>query len=319
MLLSLRSGIPSEIAWAFDRLCRLCNNEQFLFRSIPGLTNALFEWPDWYVSQTAAGSFKLSSLFAMPPSEERKRRHGLEALCIMRNAAAVNDANAEELVKHKKAVPLILSALHNVQPNSDENVEFLLYVTDLFQYIAPSYVLPLPNAPRGSSPLHPLLELVRHTSNRSLIVSSLTCLHLLFSNTTNSSRLTADSPALSASLLYLPLLPDRVLVDVCVNYLYAHLSHPPMAKAFLLHTDMPSTLKLLVTQMLSEQVEDTVPIEIGGPIHTVPAQAVLIQDHELNKEELDGLIALPEPQRCYEWYVKSTSSMRLRYSHHFSG
>jgi chromatin structure-remodeling complex subunit RSC9 len=140
MLLSLRSGIPSEIAWAFDRLCRLCNNEQFLFRSIPGLTNTLFEWPEWYISQNVAGSFKLTSLFTMSPSEERKRRHGLEALCIMRNAAAVNDANAEELVKHKKATPLILSALHSVQPNSDENVEFLLYVTDLFQYIAPKEV-----------------------------------------------------------------------------------------------------------------------------------------------------------------------------------
>ena len=319
MLLSLRSGIPSEIAWAFDRLCRLCNNEQFLFRSIPGLTNALFEWPEWYVAQTAAGAFKLSSLFAMPPSEERKRRHGLEALCIMRNAAAVNDANAEELVKHGKAVPLILSALHNVQPNSDENVEFLLYVTDLFQYIAPTYVLPLANAPRCSSPLPPLLDLVRHTSNRSLIVSTLTCLHLLFSNTTNSSRLTVDSPALSASLLYLPLLSDRVLVDVCINYIYAHLSHPPMAKAFLLHADMPSTLRLLVIQMLSEQIEDTVPIEIGGPVHTVPAQAVLIQDHELSKEELDGLIASPEPQRCYEWYAKLTTSMCPCYSHPFPG
>jgi len=307
--LSLRSGIPSEIAWAFDRLCRLCNNEQFLFRSIPGLTNTLFEWPEWYIVQNVAGAFKLASLFAMPPVEERKRRHGLEALCIMRNAAAVNDANAEELVKHRKAIPLILSALHNVQPNSDENVEFLLYVTDLFQYIAPTYVLPPTSAPQqnSTSPLLPLLDLIRHTSNRSLIVSSLTCLHLLFSNTVNSSQLTANSPALSASLRYLPLLSDRVLVDVCVNYLYAHLSHPPMAKAFLFHPHMPSALKLLVTQMLSEQIEDTVPLEIGGPIHTVPAQAVLIQDHELNKEELDGLIALPEPQRCYEWYVKVTT------------
>jgi chromatin structure-remodeling complex subunit RSC9 len=317
MLLSLRSGIPSEIAWAFDRLCRLCNNEQFLFRSIPGLTNTLFEWPEWYISQNAAGSFKLTSLFTMSPSEERKRRHGLEALCIMRNAAAVNDANAEELVKHKKATPLILSALHSVQPNSDENVEFLLYVTDLFQYIAPTYVLPPASASQTASPVPPLLELLRHTSNRSLIVSSLTCLHLLFSNTANSSRLTADSPALSASLLYLPLLSDRVLVDACINYLYAHLSHPPMAKAFLLHPDLSSTLKLLVTQMLAEQIEDTVPLEIGGPIHTAPAEAVLIKDHELSKEELDGLIAQPEPQRCYEWYVEITVSFYCRCLPHF--
>jgi chromatin structure-remodeling complex subunit RSC9 len=304
MLLSLRSGIPSEIAWAFDRLCRLCNNEQFLFRSIPGLTNTLFEWPEWYISQNAAGSFKFASLFAMAPLEERKRRHGLEALCIMRNAAAVNEANAEELIHHSKVMPLILSALHNVQPNSDENVEFLLYVIDLFQYMAPTYTLPPASAPQKSSPLPPLLDLIRRTSNRSLIVSSLTCLHLLFSNPINSSRLSANSPALSAALLYLPLLSDRTLVDVCINYLYAHLSHPPMAKAFLLRSDMPSTLKLLVTQMLSEQIEETVTIDIGGPVHTAPAQAILIKDHDLTKEELDGLIALPEPQRCYEWFVK---------------
>jgi chromatin structure-remodeling complex subunit RSC9 len=311
MLLSLRSGIPSEIAWAFDRLCRLCNNEQFLFRSIPGLTNTLFEWPEWYISQNAAGSFKFASLFAMAPSEERKRRHGLEALCIMRNAAAVNDANAEELVHHSKAMSLVLSALHNIQPNSDENVEFLLSVIDLFQYMAPTYALPPASAPQTSSPLPPLLDLMRRTSNRSLIVSSLTCLYLLFSNPINSSRLSANSPALSAAVLYLPLLPDRVLVDVCINYLYAHLSHPPMAKAFLLHPQMPSTLKLLLTQMLSEQIEDTISVDIGGPIHTAPAQAVLIKDHELTEEELDGLIALPEPQRCYEWSVNE----HCRYGH----
>ncbi|KAH9004074.1 hypothetical protein EDB86DRAFT_3062425 [Lactarius hatsudake] len=271
MLLSLRSGIPSEIAWAFDRLCRLCNNEQFLFRSIPGLTNTLFEWPEWY---------------------ERKRRHGLEALCIMRNAAAVNESNAEELVNHRKATPLILSALHGVRPTTDDNVEFLLYVTDLFQYIAPTYTLPPASAPQITSPLPPLLDLIRRTSNRSLIISSLTCLHLLFSNHVNSSRLTANSPALSTSLLYLPLLSDKVLVDVCLNYLYVHLSHPPMAKAFLLHPDMPSALKLLVTQILSEQIVDTVSIDIGGPIHTAPAQAILIEDHELSKEELDALLSM---------------------------
>ncbi|KAH9178772.1 hypothetical protein EDB89DRAFT_1928444 [Lactarius sanguifluus] len=290
MLLSLRSGIPSEIAWAFDRLCRLCNNEQFLFRSIPGLTNTLFEWPEWYVSHSATHLPGFSSLFAIPSAEERKRRHGLEALCIMRNAAAVNESNAEELVNHRKATPLILSALHGVRPTTDDNVEFLLYVTDLFQYIAPTYTLPPASAPQITSPLPPLLDLIRRTSNRSLIISSLTCLHLLFSN-----------HSLSTSLLYLPLFSDKVLVDVCLNYLYVHLSHPPMAKAFLLHPDMPSALKLLVTQILSEQIVDTVSIDIGGPIHTAPAQAVLIEDHELSKEELDGLIALPEPQRCYEW------------------
>jgi hypothetical protein len=40
--------------------------------------------------------------------EERKRRHELKALCVIRNAAAVNDANAEELIHHSKVMLLIL-------------------------------------------------------------------------------------------------------------------------------------------------------------------------------------------------------------------
>jgi len=40
--------------------------------SIASWTNTLFEWPEWYIAQNVAGSFKLASLFTMSPSEERK-------------------------------------------------------------------------------------------------------------------------------------------------------------------------------------------------------------------------------------------------------
>jgi hypothetical protein len=53
--------------------------------------------------------------------EERKRRHDMKAICIMRNAAAVNGANAEELIHHSKVMDALDPlALHNVQPSSDE-------------------------------------------------------------------------------------------------------------------------------------------------------------------------------------------------------
>ncbi|KAI0068086.1 hypothetical protein BV25DRAFT_1818450 [Artomyces pyxidatus] len=300
MLLSLRSGIQSEITWAFDRLCRLCNNEQFFFRAIPGLTDALFEWPEWYIAQSHGSAAKLTAVFSISPAEERKRRHSMEALTVMRNAA-VREPNAQELVGHKKTVPLILSTLHNIRPDTDENTEFLLYAIDIFQYVAPTYVLPRRTAPPTSSPLGPLLEIAGRSSNRSLIISALTSLNLLFSNPANASHLTADSPALAAALRYLPLLKDRLLIDVSVNYLYAHLAHPPMAKAFLLHPDLSSTLKLLASQIISEQIEDTVTISVGDAVHTAPAVKVTTRDHELTKEELDSLVPMPEPQRCYEW------------------
>ncbi|KAI0052511.1 hypothetical protein FA95DRAFT_1553509 [Auriscalpium vulgare] len=310
MLLSLRSGIHSEIAWALDRLCRLCNNDQFFLRTIPGLTDALFEWPEWYIAQSQRPAADLTALFSISPAETRMRRHALEAMFVMRNAA-VNEANADALVSHKKTVPLILSALHAVKPTTDDNSEFLLHATDLFQHVAPTFILPSRSAPPTSSPLAPLLELVG-TSNRSLIISSLTCLNLLFTNHAVAFHLSSDSPALAASLRYLPLLSDRSLVDACLNYLYAHLSHPTMAKAFLLHRDMPSTLKLLASQIISEQLEENVETEICGPVATAPAVASATRDHELTEEELNGIISMPEPQRCFEW-------MRLMFVGHPEG
>jgi chromatin structure-remodeling complex subunit RSC9 len=76
-----------------------------------------------------------------------------------------------------------------------------------------------------------------------------------------------------------------------------------MAKAFLLHPDMPSVLKLLVSFLLSEQVEESVSLDISGPVQTVPALITTTRDHELTKDELDDLLPKPEPQRCYDWCV----------------
>ncbi|TFY76632.1 hypothetical protein EWM64_g7380 [Hericium alpestre] len=300
MLLSMKSGIHSEIAWALDRLCRLCHNEQFTFRAIPGVIDVLYEWPEWYAQQAKNNTDQFSALFSMSPVEVRKRRHALESLFVMRNGA-VNEINAQDLAEHKRTRPLILSALHNVKPDSDANSEYLLNIIEILQYIAPDFVLPAPSAPPETNPLPPLLDIVGHSQNRSLIIAVLTTIHLLLSNPANSAHLTADSPALAASIRYLPLLADRLLVDASLSYLYTHLSHPPMAKAFLRHPDMASTLKLLATQIISEQIEDTVSVEIGGPVYTAPAVTVTIRNHELTEEELSKLVGMPEPERCYEW------------------
>lgn len=95
------------------------------------------------------------------------------------------------------------------------------------------------------------------------------------------------------------------MVDTCLNYLYMHVSHPPLARAFLLRPEMPGVLKILVSLLLSEQhnLEEKVTVDVTGTIHTVPSTAQATRDHELTKEELDGLVEKSEPQRCYDWYV----------------
>ncbi|KAJ6519995.1 hypothetical protein C8R45DRAFT_853367 [Mycena sanguinolenta] len=300
MTLSLRSGIDQEVNWALDRLCRLCHNEQFLLRNVPGLIDALFEWPEWFVNEGYTESADMQSLFSPSPDLAVKRRHALESLFVLRNAA-LHETNAQELLYHPHSIPLIFNALNKLKLDLDEHSEFLLNTIEFFHSLSPRYIL-APNLVRTTwNPMPPLAHIAGSSSNRSLIIAALSTLTLILSNPPNASQLSPDSPALTAALRYLPLFIDQPLVDACVNYIYTHLSHPAMVKTFLLHAEMPSVLRLLVSLILSEQVEETITIDVTGTVHTAPIVAVTFRDHELTNEERDMLLAQPEPQRCYEW------------------
>ncbi|KAH9944224.1 uncharacterized protein BXZ73DRAFT_87167 [Epithele typhae] len=300
MLLSLRSGLDSEVAWALDRLCRLCQNEQFMLIAIPGLTDALFEWPEWYCTEGYLQLDETSSMFALPKAEERKRRHAIESLFILRNAA-MHESNAHELSLFPRIPNLVLRTLHDIKPNTDANAEFMLCVMEILQTIAHSVTLPAPTAPPRASPVGPLQEIAGSSSNRSLVIMSLTTLTVLYSNPHNIYQLAPDAPALETAMNVLPLILDKELIDAALNYLYAHLSHPPMTRTFLLHPRMPGTLRLLVSLILADQMEENVSFEIGMPTFTAPAQSIEITNHELTSEELEHLLPMPEPQRCFEW------------------
>lgn len=301
MVLSLRSTIHPEIGWALDRLHRLCTNDLFMLKSLPGLTDALFEWPEWYVREGYLESEKFS-FFSLSPEADRKRRHAIESLFVLRNSAT-NEPNALELADCRRTQPLIFNALKNLDPESDANTEFILNIIELLQAISFRVTLPHPDSAERN-PLRTLLQIAGHSSNRTLIILALTVLGQLFTYPSNVSRLEADSPALEGSIRYLPLFMDKLLVEASLNYLYAHLSHPPMAKAFLLHPSMPSTLRVLVSLLLTEQVEEEVSVDITGTVRTISANTTFVTpDHDLTSEELERLIPLPEPTRCYEWYV----------------
>ncbi|KAL4070630.1 hypothetical protein J3A83DRAFT_4244545 [Scleroderma citrinum] len=298
MVLSLRCGIHTEIGWALDRLHRLCSNDQFILKTIPGLTEALFEWPEWYVREGHLESEKYP-FFTLSVEEERKRRHATESLFILRNSA-MNEPNAQELMNHTWTLPLLFGALTNLDPDAEANTEFLLNTIELLQAISQRVVLPQ-SSTDGKNPLAALLRIVDLSSNRTLIIATLTLLGQLFSNSANLVRLETDSPALSASLRYLPLFVDKPLVEASLNYLFAHFSHPPMVKAFFHHHFMPSTLRILVSLLLSEQVEETVSLDLPVSVRTIPATTMIAPDHDLTKEELDHLLPMAEPQRCYDW------------------
>ncbi|KAF9486299.1 hypothetical protein BDN70DRAFT_821842 [Pholiota conissans] len=301
MSLSIRSGIHSEISWALDRICRLVHNETFMFASLPGVIDGLFDWPEWYINEGHKLAKDSDLLFSSSQEQARQRRFALESLFVLRNAA-LHEPNAEELMTHSHTVPLILNGLHNLDHTKDENVEALLHIIDILCVMAPRYPV-YPSTPPRLNPIPPLLRIVKESTNRTLIITSLSALTFLFSNPPNAPYLEPNSPALTASIQYLPLFMDKPLLDACLNYLYCHISHPAMARAFLFNSEMPGVLRLLTSLILQEQqtLEKTFTLDKTGPIYTSSSTSQATRDHELTKEELEDLIAKPEPQRCYDW------------------
>ncbi|EJC98721.1 uncharacterized protein FOMMEDRAFT_129050 [Fomitiporia mediterranea MF3/22] len=319
MLLSLRSGLDSEVTWALERLCRLSCNDQFQLSSIPGLVDALFEWPEWFLreyglpstlsSSTQDSGLKgtkrvnaaAASLFAPTSTEERHRRYALESLFILRNAA-LGSQNASELSAHSKTRPLIIRALYELDLDTDENTQFVLYTLELLHCLAGTYVLPPAKGnTTAPNPVPALEKLAGESSNRAIIISALSALTALFGIPHNVSHTNESSPALTACIRYLPLYQDTALVDACLNFFYAHLSYPPMTKAFLLHPDMPGVLKALVGYMVSQQDKETATLDISAPSHSVPSVKVESVIDDLSEEELQRIGVLSEPERCFEW------------------
>ncbi|KAJ7597516.1 hypothetical protein C8J56DRAFT_851782 [Mycena floridula] len=300
MTLSLRSGIHQDVSWALDRLTRLSQNDNFFLNQIPGLVDALFEWPEWYTTEGYKSFMPEQSLFSLPPELQLKRRHALESLFVLRNIVLHKD-NTLELATHSHTMSLILIGLHNLDPYLDEHAEFLLHILDILHSVATKLVLPPQPAPVRNIPLGPLQKIVETSTNRPLIIGALTTATLLLSIPQNVAYISQESPMLAASIRYLPLFMDKVLVEACLNYLYVHLSSPPLAKAFLLHPSMPSVLKLLVSLLISEQVETTIVQDVSGPIHTTAMGGPGSRYHVLTQQELEELLPIAEPQRCYNW------------------
>lgn len=303
MLLSIRSGIPKEVNWALERMCRLSNNDQFLLQNIVGLTDGLVEWPEWYVAR-GVDLCRMDTIFSMPSTLAQQRRHALEAIFILRNASFYV-SNATFLATHPRISRLIHDALHRIKADSDMNTEFLLHVIDL----AYSVISQLPNDQQAavnvfstSTLVAPLEGLIETSNDRALIITVLRTLTLIISNPKNIAHITTTSPALHASIRYLPLLSDTPLISSCLDYIYSHISHGPMVKSFLLLPSMPGLLKLLVTLLLREQHEEMTAVDLlSEPVKTSPAIATVRQQFEPTAEELDRIAKLTEPERSYEW------------------
>ncbi|KAG8907524.1 Chromatin structure-remodeling complex protein rsc9, partial [Tulasnella sp. 408] len=167
MVLALLSGIDEEISWSLFRLGHLSyqHGHRFFLKPLFGLTDALMEWPMWWVNENGGlpqgnnlleGAGSLTEVWAISPDVEKKRKHALESLLILRNAS-LETANAAYLVGNRRTVP-ILTGLKTL-PHTPLNAEFIGYLAEIFHAIAGHLVLPNSKKDRPTIPLKEITEL----------------------------------------------------------------------------------------------------------------------------------------------------------------
>ncbi|KAH7106966.1 hypothetical protein BKA62DRAFT_685644 [Auriculariales sp. MPI-PUGE-AT-0066] len=298
MLLAMRSTIDHEIDWALNRLCRvsqasvLTDDKLPLLRlkSIPGLVDALFEWPEWYVESWDTVSANQSVFLSLDPLLTRKRKRALAATLILRNASSW-DLNMPDLANLPRTRNLTHAALTRLDRSRDSNSEFILHIIDLLFHIGKG-ALVLPSS--VTNPIPALEDIVATSHNRTLIIAAFNTLTLLLTaDPKNSANLNPASPALEAALRYLPLFQDEPLLSAALEYLHVHLSNQAMVKAFLLHRELSATLRVLAALLVKEQIRVTVTVPLQPPAKPDPL--------ELSPGQLQSLAVMEEPERCHEW------------------
>ncbi|KAF7297961.1 hypothetical protein HMN09_01017000 [Mycena chlorophos] len=305
MVMALQSGVDSEIRWALRRLAEFAHNSPggvFRLDLLPGVLDALFDWPEWYVGEGLAQMSEDDDLFSPPPELAKKRQYALESLVLLRNAGFLEQVNVPLIMANQRSWSLVCCALGNLNAARDTHAEFLLHAIDFFHCFALRYPIGPEYLNTIWNPVPRLARIAATSSNRSLIISSLTALDIFFQNPARAVFLMPDSPALEASLRYLPLVDDEPLVSPCLHYLFTHLSDPRMSREFLLHPQMLATVRLLVNVLLDDQAREMTEIELGQtPQQHFPTEAQVTMDYVLTKEDKERILHEPEPKRCLKW------------------
>ncbi|KDQ20295.1 hypothetical protein BOTBODRAFT_27711 [Botryobasidium botryosum FD-172 SS1] len=298
MVLALRSGIDDEVSWALLRLANLSNEHghRFNLAAIPGLTDALFLWPQEFIAAYREEQLR-HALFAPTTSSASCQKHAVESLLVLRNASLL-ETNATHLFNHSRMIPTIADIL-SLPDIADAYPEFLYYALELLQSLAPNVVLPAPDsADTQPIPLSALYDIAKTTTDRTMLIAVFSALTLILSHPSNVSHTQISS--ISPAILVLPLSTDTPLLTAALDYIFTVLMHPPAAKAFLLRLEMPSTVKMLVALLKAEQPEEIKEIPIGPPIRTDQVEAKR-EDYVLTEEDKQRLIPMAEPERSFDW------------------
>ncbi|KAI6368939.1 hypothetical protein MCOR25_004543 [Pyricularia grisea] len=323
-LCALRSGIPSEQAYALHHLVKISfeRGDKFKFETFAGLAEGLVEKAlevgglyfdvNWTVDYSGdpdeSDPEVLDGLNGTPdildriaklqpktyldniqPADAADRMvHVTEAVLTIRNMVTLQE-NAVLMADFNVLRDLICIILH--LPNSDTVVEIKHLALDIAEQLAPYIVL------ETLDPLYQTLLAQLHSTDRGMILTSLRAIARLSINLGETSQVHDVPASILQNILDWLLLNDDEMIDACLDFLYTYTSHFVNVETLLKDVNAAYLVNHLV-RLLShgaKKFQREVVLEKESKLPSTDFVQPVPED--LRQQ----LLAMEEPERCYAW------------------
>jgi len=330
-LLSLRSGIPDEQAFALNHLVKISyeRGDKYKFSQFSGLAEgltevalragSLFYHVDWVicndpeVDELEDGELEgingtvdiLERIARLQPrnvhdtfqSAEFSDQLTLitEAVLTIRNMVMLPD-NAWFMSDYPPLKDLLCILLQ--LPDLDLTVELRQFALDIAEQLTPFLVL------SADDPLYKTLLARLDSSDRGIILTTLRAIsRVAMNHATETNKLSGVPPSVLQHLMDWLLLNDDELMDACLDFLYQYTAIVTNLDTLLQSTNMEHLVAQLV-RLLSHGAKR------GVREHVVSDASIRDENEDykpsdsvrpIPKDLLETLVAMEEPDRCFQW------------------
>jgi len=330
-LFSLRSGIRSEQAFGLNHLVKISfeRGDKYKFSQFSGLAEGLTEFAlgvgslfyhiDWTIcNDPEVDEFEDGELDGVNGSSDILERIArlkpkpvqdnfqpaeftdhlnlvTEAVLTIRNMVMLPE-NAWFMSEYCPLKDLLCILLH--LPDMDIAVELKHSALDIAEQITPYLVLD------GDDALYKTLLAQLDSTDRGTILTALRAIsRIAMNHPTETNKLSGVPPTVLRNLMDWLLLNDDELMDACLDFLYQYTAIVGNLDSLLQATNMEHLVAQLV-RLLSHGAK-------RGTREWIVSDASLRYDnedskasdqvHSIPKDLLERLLAMEEPERCYQW------------------
>lgn len=276
LTLSIKSGIPSEIDWALEKLVRISSIDPDLlkFTEYHGLLDALIGLIEAFLDWRSKSN-QLGELYWWDKHEEKENlgRRACEAALCIRNISSIDPTPLNKSRRVLRMITDVLEEGERAGSEGDELTEMRLYLLDVLELLGKDTSLALSNRHTfkstrirtndPSSPsvrLYPLLVSLTRSTDRALVLAAYRSLvSLAHSESESSKALTATSTypliyprtstfhhphPIDTAIELLPL-ADSELRTLLLDYIYEHTLFPSNAIQLCIRPDLLTILRMI--------------------------------------------------------------------------